>query len=108
MPARVFIDTSALPVSLCGQSTTLEALDRKARTEREHTEKHAEHTEKHAEHTEKHVKHTEKHAEHAEKRVEHLGTGKRSALGLVGLVSVYCDWVRSVWQHVKLSSKIRP
>ena len=35
-----------------------------------------------------------------------------SALGLVGLVSVYCDWVRhtvwsatspSVWQHVKLS-----
>ena len=40
-----------------------------------------------------------------------------SALGLVGPVSVYCDWVRwkvwsatfmSVWQHVKLSSQIRP
>ena len=40
-----------------------------------------------------------------------------SALGLVGLVSVYCDWVRwkvwsatsiSVWQHVKLSEQIRP
>ena len=41
----------------------------------------------------------------------------RSALGLVGPVSVYCDWVRwkigsassiSVWQHVKLSEQIRP
>ena len=41
----------------------------------------------------------------------------RSALGLVGPVSVYCDWVRwkvgsatsiSVWQHVKLSVQIRP
>ena len=40
-----------------------------------------------------------------------------SALGLVGPVSVYCDWVRwkvwsatsiSVWQHVKLSEQIRP
>ena len=40
-----------------------------------------------------------------------------SALGLVRPVSVYCDWVRwkvwsatciSVWQHVKLSSQIRP
>ena len=40
-----------------------------------------------------------------------------SALGLVGSVSVYCDWVRqkvgsatsiSVWQHVKLSEQIRP
>ena len=40
-----------------------------------------------------------------------------SALGLVGLVSVYCDWVRwkvwyatstSVWQHIKLSEQIRP
>ena len=40
-----------------------------------------------------------------------------SALGLVGPVSVYCDWVRwkvwsaasiSVWQHVKLSMQIRP
>ena len=40
-----------------------------------------------------------------------------SALGLVGPVSVYCDWVRwkvwyatsfSVWQHVKLSKLIRP
>ena len=40
-----------------------------------------------------------------------------SALGLVGLVLVYCDWVRwkvwsatsiSVWQHVKLSVQIRP
>ena len=40
-----------------------------------------------------------------------------SALGLVGLVSVYCDWVRkkvwsatsiSVWQQVKLSEQIRP
>ena len=39
------------------------------------------------------------------------------ALGLVSLVSVYCDWVRqkvgsatsiSVWQHVKLSEQIRP
>ena len=38
-----------------------------------------------------------------------------SALGLVGPVSVYCDWVRwkvwsatsiSVWQHVKLSEQI--
>ena len=38
-----------------------------------------------------------------------------SELGLVGLVSVYCDWVRwkagsatsvSVWQHVKLSSSV--
>ena len=36
-------------------------------------------------------------------------------LGLVGLVSVYCDWVRwkvwsatsiSVWQHVKLSRSV--
>ena len=41
----------------------------------------------------------------------------RSAHGLLGPVSVYCDWVRwkvgsatsiSVWQHVKLSSEIRP
>ena len=40
-----------------------------------------------------------------------------SALGLVGPVSVYCDWVRwkvwsaasiSVWQHVTLSEQIRP
>ena len=40
-----------------------------------------------------------------------------SALGLVGPVSVYCDWVgwkvwsatsTSVWQHVKLSEQIRP
>ena len=40
-----------------------------------------------------------------------------SALGLVGPVSVYCDWVRwkvgsatstSVWQHIKLSEQIRP
>ena len=40
-----------------------------------------------------------------------------SALGLVGPVSVYCDWLRwkiwsatsiSVWQHVKLSEQIRP
>ena len=40
-----------------------------------------------------------------------------SALGLVGLVSVYCDMVRekvwsatsvSVWQHVKSSEQIRP
>ena len=40
-----------------------------------------------------------------------------SALGLVGLVSVYCDWVRwkvwsatsvSVWQYVKLSEQIHP
>ena len=40
-----------------------------------------------------------------------------SVLGLVGQVSVYCDWVRwkvrsatsiSVWQHVKLSEQIRP
>ena len=40
-----------------------------------------------------------------------------SALGHVGPVSVYCDWVRgkvwsatsvSVWQHVKLSEQIRP
>ena len=40
-----------------------------------------------------------------------------SALGLVGLVSVYCDWVRkkvwsatsvSVWQHVQMSEQIRP
>ena len=40
-----------------------------------------------------------------------------SALGLVGPVSVYCDWVRwkvgsaasiSVWQHVKLSEQTRP
>ena len=39
------------------------------------------------------------------------------ALGLVGPVSVYCDWVRwkvgsatsiSVWKHVKLSEQIRP
>ena len=42
---------------------------------------------------------------------------KGSALGLVGLVSVYCDWVRwkvwpatsiSVWQHVKLLSSSVP
>ena len=41
----------------------------------------------------------------------------RSALGVVGPVSVYCDWVRwkvwsatsiSVWQHVKLSEQISP
>ena len=40
-----------------------------------------------------------------------------SVLGLVGLVSLYCDWVRykvwsatsiSVWQHVKLPEQIRP
>ena len=40
-----------------------------------------------------------------------------SVLGLVGPVSVYCDWVRckirsaasiSVWQHVKLSERTRP
>ena len=40
-----------------------------------------------------------------------------SVLGLVGPVSVYCDWVRgkvwsatsnSVWQHVQLSVQIRP
>ena len=40
-----------------------------------------------------------------------------SVLGLVGPVSVHCDWVRgkvwsatpiSVWQHVKLSEQIRP
>ena len=40
-----------------------------------------------------------------------------STLGLVGPVSVYCDWVRwkvgsatsiSVWQHVKLCKQIRP
>ena len=40
-----------------------------------------------------------------------------SALGLVGPVSVYCDWVRwkiwsatsiSVWHHVQLSKQIRP
>ena len=40
-----------------------------------------------------------------------------SVLGLVGPVSVYCDWVRwivgsaasiSVWQDVKLSERIRP
>ena len=40
-----------------------------------------------------------------------------SGLGLVGLVSVYCDWVRwkiwpatsiSVWQHVKLSEQVHP
>ena len=40
-----------------------------------------------------------------------------SALGLVGPVSVYCDWVRwkvvsatsiSVWQHIQLSEQIRP
>ena len=40
-----------------------------------------------------------------------------SALGLVGPVSVYCDWVRwkvgsatsiSGWQHVELSEQIRP
>ena len=40
-----------------------------------------------------------------------------SVLGLVGLASVYCDWVRwkvwsatsiSVWQHVQLSEQIRP
>ena len=42
---------------------------------------------------------------------------KGSVLGLVGRVSVYCDWVRwkvgsataiSVWQHVKLSEQISP
>ena len=38
---------------------------------------------------------------------------KGSALGLVGPISVYCDWVRSatsisVWQHVNLSLQIRP
>ena len=42
---------------------------------------------------------------------------KWSVLGLVGLVSVYCDWVRwkiwsatsvKVWQHVKLSQQIHP
>ena len=41
---------------------------------------------------------------------------KGSVLGLVGPVSIYCDWVRwkawsaasiSVWQHVKLSEQIR-
>ena len=41
----------------------------------------------------------------------------RSALGLVGPVPVYCDWVRwkvwsatsiSVWQHVKMSEQKRP
>ena len=41
----------------------------------------------------------------------------RSAMGLVGLVSVYCGWVRkkvgsanfiSVWQHVNLSEQICP
>ena len=40
-----------------------------------------------------------------------------SVLGLVGPVSVYCDWVRwnvwsaasiSVWRHEKLSEQIRP
>ena len=40
-----------------------------------------------------------------------------SVLGLVGQMSVYCDWVRwevwpetsiSVWQHVKLSEQVRP
>ena len=40
-----------------------------------------------------------------------------SVLGLVGPVSVYCDWVRwkvwsatsiSVWQHVQLSEQTRP
>ena len=40
-----------------------------------------------------------------------------SVLGMVGPVSLYCDWVRwkvgsatfvSVWQHVKLSEQIRP
>ena len=40
-----------------------------------------------------------------------------SVLGLVGPVSVHCDWVRwkvwpatsiSVWQHVKLSEQVRP
>ena len=40
-----------------------------------------------------------------------------SVLGLVGPVSVYCDWVRlkvwpatsiSVWQHVQLSEQVRP
>ena len=40
-----------------------------------------------------------------------------SVLGLVGPVSVYCDWVRwkvwsaasiSVWQHEKLSEQINP
>ena len=43
--------------------------------------------------------------------------GIGSVLGLVGPVSVYCDWVRwkigsatsiSVWQYVKLSEQIRP
>ena len=41
----------------------------------------------------------------------------RSVLGLVGPVSVYCDWMRwkvwsatsiSLWQHIKLSEQIRP
>ena len=40
-----------------------------------------------------------------------------SVLGLVGLLSVYCDWARwkvgsatsiSLWQYVKLSEQIRP
>ena len=40
-----------------------------------------------------------------------------SVLGLVGPVSVYCDWVRwkvgsatsiSVWQDLKLSEQFRP
>ena len=40
-----------------------------------------------------------------------------SVLGLVGAVSVYCDWVRwkfwfatslSMWQHIKLSEQIHP
>ena len=43
--------------------------------------------------------------------------GIGSVLALVGLVSVYCDWVRwkvgsatsvSVWQHVNLSEQIHP
>ena len=43
--------------------------------------------------------------------------GIGSVLGLVGLVSVYCDWVRwkvgsatsiSVWQQVILFEQIRP
>ena len=43
--------------------------------------------------------------------------GIGSVLGLVGSVSVYCDWVRwkvwsatstSVWQHIKLSEQICP
>ena len=32
-----------------------------------------------------------------------------SVLGLVGPMSIYCDWVIwKVWQHVKLPAQIRP